>query len=185
MSTARSWPPEQARFSSFTERAKAAPHCLGGEQILASGNNPCPILTLSWKHVEVFHAYVRIHECALTAEIAYVGNRKHTSAWCRRKLEVIHNARVEKIFNWTRSQFFYKFSHIGESAELSLYNILYQQWINQTSICKSRKQPEANLRGAKHSAVFTLHIVVFQINHAGQGFHVKPTQMILNKVTKI
>lgn len=58
MSTAWSWPPERACFPSFTKRAKAAPHCLGGERILASGNCPCPILTLSWNSVEASCAYI-------------------------------------------------------------------------------------------------------------------------------
>lgn len=119
MSTARSWPPERACFPSFTERAKAAPHCLGGERILASGNCPCPKLKLSWNSVEASCAYVRIHQCTHSSETAHVDRHTHTHTQCRRELQVIYPCHRKEDFNSGKSQFYYKFKHTRESADLT------------------------------------------------------------------
>lgn len=119
MSTARSWPPERACFPSFTERAKAAPHCLGGERILASGNCPCPILKLSWNSVEDSCAYICAYSWMCTHQRECTCRQASTHTQCRRELQVIHPCHKKEDFNSGKSQFYYKFKHTGESADFT------------------------------------------------------------------
>lgn len=151
MSTARSWPPERACFPSFTKRAKAAPHCLGGEWILASGNCPCPILTLSWNSAEASCAYI----CAYSWTCAW-RQVKHVHTQCRRELQVIYPCHKIEDFNCGKSLFYYKFKHTGESADLTciIFCTTYQQWINKTRVGRKEKNQRQ-----KSSWNKTIHIV--------------------------
>lgn len=119
MSTAWSWPPEWACFPSFTARAKAAPHCLGGEQILASGNCPCPILKLSCNRAEASLAYICAYSWACTHQWERWFWQAHTNTHRRGEILVIYPAIYRQEFNSSKSRFYYKFKHTRESADFS------------------------------------------------------------------
>ena len=119
MSTARSWPPEQACFPSFTERAKAAPHCLGGERILASGNCPCPILKLSWNSVGASRAYICAYSWMCTHQREHTCGQAYTYTYTHTHTRM-HN--VEENYKW--------YIHVTEKRILTVVNLSFTTNLN-------------------------------------------------------